>query len=41
MDITKYLIEIKRDFQVFGLKDDEWEKFEKGMEYEAFLVQRK
>jgi hypothetical protein len=41
MGITKYLIEIKRDFQVFGLKNDEWERFEKGIEYEAFLVQRK
>ena len=41
MGITKYLIEIKRDFQVFGLKDDEWEKFEKDVEYDAFLVQRK
>ena len=39
--ITKYLLEIRRDFQVFGLKDDEWVKFEKGIEYEAFLVQRK
>ena len=41
MGITKYLVEIKRDFQVFGLKNDEWEKFEKDVEYEAFLVQRK
>jgi hypothetical protein len=39
--ITKYLLEIRHDFQVFGLKDDEWVKFEKGVEYEAFLVQRK
>ena len=41
MGITKYLLEIKHDFQVFGLKDEEWEKFEKDIEYEAFLVQRK
>ncbi len=41
MGITKYLIEIKRDFQVFGLKNDEWEKFEKDVEYDAFLIQRK
>lgn len=39
--ITKYITEIKKDFQVFGLKDDEWEKFEKEVEYEAFLVKRK
>jgi hypothetical protein len=41
MSITRYLLEIKRDFQVFGLKDDEWIEFEKDMEIEAFLVQRK
>ncbi len=39
--ITKYLLEIKRDFQVFGLKDEEWEPFEKDVVYEAFLVKRK
>jgi hypothetical protein len=41
MGITKYITEIKKDFQVFGLNDDEWEKFEKEVEYEAFLVKRK
>ncbi len=41
MGITKYITEIKRDFQMFGLKNDEWEKFEKEVEYEAFLVKRK
>ena len=35
------MTEIKRDFQVFGLRNDEWEKFEKEVEYEAFLVKRK
>ncbi|HEY6502812.1 MAG TPA: hypothetical protein VIZ28_02445 [Chitinophagaceae bacterium] len=39
--ITKYLLEIKRDFQVFGLKDEEWEPFGKDVIYEAFLVKRK
>lgn len=39
--LTKYLLEIRRDFQVFGLKDDEWEPFEKDVNYEAFLVKRK
>ncbi|MBL7740128.1 MAG: hypothetical protein JNK14_13000 [Chitinophagaceae bacterium] len=39
--ISKYLLEIKRDFQVFGLKDEEWEPFEKDVVYEAFLVKRK
>ncbi len=41
MGITKYITEIKKDFQIFGLRDDEWEKFEKEVEYEAFLVKRK
>jgi len=41
MGITKYIAEIKKDFLVFGLRDDEWEKFEKQVEYEAFLVKRK
>ena len=41
MGITKYITEIKKDFQVFGFKDGEWEKFEKEVEYEAFLVKRK
>lgn len=39
--ITKYLAEIKRDFQVFGLRNDEWEPFKKDVVYEAFLVRRK
>lgn len=39
--ITKYLLEIKRDFQVFGLRNEEWEPFEKEIVYEAFLVKRK
>jgi len=39
--LTKYLLEIRRDFQVFGLIDDEWVPFEKDVNYEAFLVKRK
>lgn len=41
MGISRYLAEIKLDFQVFGLKDGEWEPFAKGVAYEAFLVKRK
>jgi hypothetical protein len=41
MGLTIYFLEIMRDFQVFGLKDDEWIKFEKGIEFEALLIQRK
>jgi hypothetical protein len=25
----------------FGLKNDQWNEFRKGIEYEAFLIQRK
>lgn len=41
MGITKYLMQIKKDFQVYGLNGDEWEPFEKDVSYEAFLVKRK
>lgn len=39
--ITNNLIEIKKDFHVFGLKDDEWNDFRNGTEYLAFLIRRK
>ncbi|MBS1522052.1 MAG: hypothetical protein JST50_13705 [Bacteroidetes bacterium] len=41
MGITKYLSEITKDFDLYGLRNDEWEVFEKGIEYEAFLAKRK
>lgn len=41
MGISRYWVEIKRDFQVFGLKEGVWEPFVKGVAYEAFLVKRK
>ncbi len=41
MGITKYLNELKKDFTIYGLRNDEWEIFEKEIEYEAFLVKRK
>jgi hypothetical protein len=41
MGITKYLDEIKADFQILGFRNNEWQLFEKGLEYEAFLTQRK
>jgi len=41
MGITKYIDEIKNDFDVYGLKENEWEKFVKEIEYDAFLVKRK
>ena len=39
--ITKYFDEVKQDFEIYGLKDGEWEYFEKGVEYTAFVVRRK
>ena len=41
MGLTKYLLEIAEDFDLYGQKEGEWQNFEKGVEYEAFLVQRK
>jgi hypothetical protein len=41
MGITKYIDEIKNDFDVYGLRENEWEKFVKEIEYDAFIVRRK
>ena len=41
MGITKYLNDIKKDFDIYGLRNDEWESFEKEIEYDAFLAKRK
>jgi hypothetical protein len=41
MGLTKYLVEIVEDFDLYGQKEGEWQNFEKGVEYEAFLAQRK
>ncbi len=41
MGITKYFDEIQKDFFIYGLRKDEWENFEKEIEYEAFLAKRK
>lgn len=39
--ITNNIIEIKKDFEVYGLKDNLWHHFKRGIEYKAFLVKRK
>jgi hypothetical protein len=39
--ITINLKEILTDFEIYGLRNGEWQKFAKGIEYEAFLVKRK
>jgi hypothetical protein len=41
MGITTNLEAILPDFNVFGLQNDIWHEFERGQEYEAFLVKRK
>ncbi len=41
MGITKYLDEIKDDFDIFGELETGWEEFRKDVEYEAFLVKLK
>lgn len=39
--IANNLAEIILDFDVYGLLKDKWVIFEKGINYEAFLVKRK
>lgn len=41
MGITKYLDEIKKDFEIFGELENGWNEFQKGVEYDAFLVKVK
>jgi hypothetical protein len=41
MGITKYLSEVSEDFEVLGERNDDWETFQKDVEYEGFLVRRK
>ncbi len=41
MGITKHFKEIKKDFEVYGLRKNVWEPFQKEIVYEAFLVKRK
>ena len=39
--ITTNLEAILEDFEIYGLCNDTWNGFEKGIDYEAFLVKRK
>lgn len=41
MGITKYIEEVKQDFLVFGQLEGEWEEFQIGVDYTAFVVRRK
>jgi len=40
MGITKYIDEVKQDFEVYGLLNGEWEFFVKDIDYTAFVVRR-
>jgi len=41
MGIAKYFDDIKQNFFIFGLRDGEWNDFEKDVDYTAFIVKRK
>ena len=41
VEITKYIEVIKEDFEVYGEINEEWENFEVGKNYTAFLAKRK
>ena len=41
MGISKYLSEGKKDFEIFGELEDDWEDFQKDGDYVGFLVTRK
>ena len=41
MGINKYYDIVESDFEIFGQTQSEWERFEKGKDYQAFVVQRK
>src|SRR5206468_5388623 len=40
MGISKYLMEIETEFEVYGQRNDRWEEFERNVDYEAFLAKR-
>ncbi len=41
MGINKYFDIVQEDFEIFGLAENEWERFIKDKNYQAFVVQRK
>ena len=41
MSIANNLEEIKTDFLIWGEKEGKWHRFEKNVEYDAFLIKRK
>lgn len=41
MGITKFLIEVKEDYEILGERTGDWEVFKKNIEYNGFFVRRK
>lgn len=41
MGINKYFEMVEADFNIMGERQNEWEWYEKGKDYQAFAVQRK
>lgn len=41
MGINKYYDIVEADFEIFGQTQSEWERYQKGKDYEAFVIKRK
>ena len=41
MGINKYFEAVAQDFEIYGQTESEWEFYEKGKDYQAFVVRRK
>ena len=41
MGITNHWEQISHDFEVFGMKESEWQPFEMRRDYDAFLIRRR
>jgi hypothetical protein len=39
--ISNNLTDILQDFEIHGLKDNSWQRFEKNVDYDAFLIRKK
>lgn len=41
MGISKFNTEAEKDFEIYGLLNNEWVEFKKGIEFDGFLIKRK
>ena len=39
MGINKFYDVVEADFEIFGQTQNEWERYEKGKDYQAFVIQ--